>query len=183
MPSELTRNHFEVFGLPVQLAIDQQRLSERYRELQRTVHPDRYVNATDQERRLSLQRAAQINEAYRTLRDPLARARYLLALRGADVDDERDTSMEPAFLIEQMELRESLEALRSAQDPQETLTAMMGTIDSRIAAITEKLQGQLADGSESGLAAARVAVRKLQFLHRLREEALAREAELEDELG
>ena len=105
---ELTQNHFELFGLPVAFDVDAQQLAERYRELQRILHPDRYANASDRERRLSIQHAAQVNEAFQTLKSSLRRARYLLQLKGVEFDDEKETHLDPAFLMEQMELREAL---------------------------------------------------------------------------
>ena len=71
----LTQNHFELFGFPLVFDIDQTQLAERYRELQRSLHPDRFANASEQERRVSVQKAAQVNEAFQTLKAPLARAR------------------------------------------------------------------------------------------------------------
>jgi len=81
------RNHFELFGLPVAFEVDMTRLAETYRELQRALHPDRFANASDRERRLSVQQAARVNEAYQILRSPLRRARYLLELRGVEFDE------------------------------------------------------------------------------------------------
>lgn len=183
MTSGLSRNHFELFGLPVQFAVDSEQLAERYRDLQRTAHPDRYANATDQERRLSVQRAAQINEAFQALRDPLARARYFLELHGVQVDDERDTAMDPAFLMEQIELREALAEVREHADPQGELARLFTSINVRIREITGLLEKQLAQVTPEALRQARDNVRKLQFLSRLREEALELEAELEGDLG
>ena len=62
----LTQNHFELFGLPVAFDVDVHQLAERYRQLQRASHPDRYANASDRERRLSIQHAAQVNDAFQT---------------------------------------------------------------------------------------------------------------------
>jgi molecular chaperone HscB len=71
------QNHFRLFGLPEQFALDLDDLSERYLRLRQTVHPDLYATAGEREKRLSLQASTQVNEAYQTLKDPLARARYL----------------------------------------------------------------------------------------------------------
>ena len=105
---ETTQNFFELFGLPVSFEVDIQQLSERYRDLQRAVHPDKFANASDRERRLAVEKAAQINEAFQTLKSPMNRARYMLEIRGVDFDNERDTHLDPMFLMEQMELREAL---------------------------------------------------------------------------
>ncbi len=116
MAVESTPTHFELFGLPQSFAIDRQRLDARFRELQRTVHPDRFAAAGDLERRWSAQQATRINEAYQILKDPLRRGRYLLELAGIAHDDEHRTTRDVAFLMEQMELREALAEVRSAPD-------------------------------------------------------------------
>ena len=114
---DLTQNYFELFGLPVSFDVDTAGLTEHYRELQRVVHPDRYASGTEQERRLSMQGATFLNEALDTLRDPLKRAHYLLRLKGVDPDQSQNQPMDPAFLMEQMELREELSELRGQSDP------------------------------------------------------------------
>ena len=94
-------------ALELQSVLHEQRgnqLYRLYRELQRVVHPDRYANATDQERRLSMQGATRVNEAFQVLKDPIARARYLLLLNGIDLDAEKDNTTDAAFLMEQLEL-------------------------------------------------------------------------------
>ena len=72
MAADLSSSYFQLFGLPRSFEIDAAQLDSRYRELQRIVHPDRYVNAGDQERRLAMQQATRINEGYQTLKDPLS---------------------------------------------------------------------------------------------------------------
>ena len=83
---DFSKNFFELFGLPVGFLVDGQELAVRYRELQKVVHPDRYAAAGEQSQRLSLQGATLVNEAYETLKDPLKRARYLLTLKGVEID-------------------------------------------------------------------------------------------------
>lgn len=84
-------------------------LDERYRELQREVHPDRFATGSDAEKRLSVQRATLINEAYQTLKAPLSRVRYLLESTGIDAAIETNTAMPADFLMQQMQWRESLD--------------------------------------------------------------------------
>ena len=117
MRSELEKNYFELFGLPSQFTVDLPDLATRYRELQKKFHPDKFASGTDAERRMASQMAAQINAAYQSLKSPLERGRYLLKLSGIELDDEKDTQMNPAFLMEQMELREQLESAGGADDP------------------------------------------------------------------
>src|SRR5581483_5336109 len=85
---DFSLDHFRLFGLPARYRIDAAALERAYRGVQGAVHPDRYAGAGDAQKRLALQASARANEAYRTLRDPIARAEYLLALRGVDATSE-----------------------------------------------------------------------------------------------
>src|SRR5262245_9553298 len=106
---DLTRNHFELFRLPERFAVDMGALDSRYLEPTRKIDTRRFATASDSEKRLSMQRATLLNEAYRTLKSPLNRARYLVELVGLDAGMETNTAMPAAFLAEQMEWREALE--------------------------------------------------------------------------
>ena len=173
---ETTQNFFELFGLPVSFELDSQQLSERYRDLQRAVHPDKFANASDRERRLAVEKAAQINEAFQTLKSPMNRARYMLELRGVDFDSERDTHLDPMFLMEQMELREALGEVKSASDPVMALGSSMDDIRKRHKAMIAELAELLSD--ENKTAEGKQAIQKLQFLTKLQQEAEAIEEEL-----
>lgn len=175
---DLTQNHFELFGFPVSFDIDLQQLSERYRELQRALHPDRFANATDRERRLSVQHAAQVNEAFQTLKSPLQRARYLLQIKGVAFDDEKETHLDPLFLMEQMELREALAEVKHKVDALGGLAAIMRDIKSRQQAMETQLQQLLSDDTDASRAEAKQVVQKMQFLVRVQEEAEECEEEL-----
>src|SRR3954453_12946404 len=104
------QSHFDLFGLQPAFAVDEERLQSAYREIQSRVHTDRCAHAGDAERRASLQWTTLVNEAYRTLKDPVQRGRHLLALHGVDVALESNPQMPPNFLMQQLELREELEA-------------------------------------------------------------------------
>jgi len=170
MQADLGKNHFELFGLPESYEVDLTDLSSRYRELQRLFHPDRYATAPDAERRLSVQMTAQINAAYQTLRDPVARGRYLLALRGISTDEETDTRMDPAFLMEQMELREALDEVRSAPDRTARSEVLLARVERLLEEKTLRLQKQFSAPSDATLQHARELVRELQFLQKLTRE-------------
>jgi len=174
----LTQNHFELFGLPVAFDVDAHQLAERYRELQRASHPDRYANASDRERRLSVQHAAQVNEAFQTLKSSLRRARYLLQLKGIEFDDEKETHLDPAFLMEQMELREALAEVKTKTDPLTSLTDIMADIKARQQAMEGQLRQLFAEDNDETRQQAKQLVQKMQFLVRLQQEA----EELEEEL-
>ena len=109
----LQSNDFELFGLPVAFAVDRGALDERWKDLQREVHPDRHAAADAQTQRQAMQWSVRINEAYQRLKDPLRRAAYLCELHGAPIEAENNTTMPAAFLMQQMEWREALEEASS----------------------------------------------------------------------
>ena len=158
------QNHFELFGLEPAYALEPERLDRAYREIQAKIHPDRFAHAGDAERRASMQWTTRVNEAYRTLRDPALRARYLLELNGVDVALETNTAMPAEFLIRQMEQREALE-LAAAEKDGGALARM------RTALRIEKRELQEAIGEQidrrRDFPRAADLVRKLMFLDKL----------------
>ena len=110
------QDFFGLFGLPRRQEIDGARLDALYRDVQATVHPDKYAHLSDLEKRQAMQMATHVNEAYLTLKDPLKRARYLLELAGHDVRLETNTAMPVEFLMAQMELREAVAAAKEQGD-------------------------------------------------------------------
>ena len=179
---DFSKNYFELFGMPVGFLLDGAELAARYRELQKVVHPDRFAASGEHSQRLSLQGATLVNEAYDTLKDPLKRARYLLTLKGVETDPQRHTLNDPAFLMQQMELRETLAAVRSARDPQAALDGLLREIGNMIKSQVAQLAVQFEDSSPQQLAAAVQTVQKMQFLNKLHAEAEAIEADMEDAL-
>lgn len=177
-----TQTHFELFELPVSFELDLQDLSQRYRELQRAVHPDKFANASDYERRLSVEKAAIINDAYQVLKSPLRRARYMLELQSVSFDDEKDMALDPAFLMEQIELRESLSELSQSDDPLAKLNHIMADIKNRIGEILEEISKQFSSGEldDSQKDAVKQLVHKMQFLNKLQQEAEFQEENLLD---
>lgn len=159
------QNHFELFGLPQRFQVDSAQLDEAYRKIQAQVHPDRFVRASDAERRVSMQSATHVNEAYRTLKNPLARARYLLSLQRVDVASESNTAMPAEFLQQQMLWRESVE---DAVHQPETLAALARRLTDEMKDCYAELERRLDREGDYTLAAE--SVRKLMFLERLREE-------------
>jgi molecular chaperone HscB len=164
---DFSKNHFELFNLPQAYSLDTQALDRAYREVQREVHPDRFVSASDAEKRLAAQWATQANEAYRTLKSPLNRGRYFLRLNGVDTEEERNTTMPLEFLTQQMEWREAVESAKAAKDE-----AMLGVLTKQKRAeeanLFTLLSKQLSGGTN--LIAAKETVRKLRFLEKLGEE-------------
>ena len=163
----MTQSHFELFGLPPAFAVDQERLESAYREIQSRVHPDRFARAGDAERRASLQWTTRVNEAYRSLKNPVQRASHILALHGVDVAFETNTAMPAAFLGQQLELREALENATRAKDVK-SLEALEKSIARDKQALEQKL-AQRIDADKDYQAAAGL-VRELQFLEKLEAE-------------
>jgi molecular chaperone HscB len=160
-------SHFELFGLAPAFSIDLDRLDSAYREIQARVHPDRFAHAGDAERRASLQWTTRVNEAYRALKNPVQRASHILALRGVDVAFETNTAMPQQFLMQQMELRESLEAAVTSKDPDELTKLQQGLERDK-----QSLEKQLAQriDRDRDYAGAAGLVRELQFLEKLEAE-------------
>jgi molecular chaperone HscB len=179
---DFSKNYFELFGLPVEYVVDAEQLAAHYRELQKSVHPDRFANATEQERRLSMQGAVRINEAHETLKDPILRARYLLQLNGIEIDNQIETTHDAVFLMEQLELREALEASRQQPDPYAVIADFLLEVNRRINALIGQMALQFESATPEQLAAARENLLKMQFLKKLRYDAESLEAELDDAL-
>lgn len=110
------QDHFTLFGLPRTFAIDRGELDRLYRDVQARVHPDKHAHMGDADRRVAMQWATQVNEAYQTLQNPLRRGRYLLELAGHDARIETNTAMPAEFLMQQMEWREAVADARAAGD-------------------------------------------------------------------
>ena len=164
---DLTRNHFELFGLPARYAIDLAALDSAYRELQRAVHPDRHAASGDASRRLALQAASRVNEAYRTLGHPVERARYLLSLRGVDVFDEADNALDNDFLERQLDRRERASQAADARD-EAALETLLREVRDEAAAMQARLAPLL--DAATPAAEARERVRELRFLDKLAED-------------
>jgi molecular chaperone HscB len=172
----LKDSHFDLFGMPAQYALDTHALDEAYRTVQAQVHPDRFAAAGDAQKRIAMQWATRANEAYRTLRDPLKRATYLLSLRGIDLGVHDNTAMEPAFLMQQMEWREGIEDAAAARNVA-ALDALLGELREEEEVRFGKLAALLDSGSNQ---AAAEAVRQLMFIERVAAEIGAQIEKLED---
>lgn len=170
-------NDFVLFGLPERFAIDRTDLDARWRQLQGTAHPDRFAADGSAAQRLAMQWSVRINEAYRRLRDPLARAAYLCELRGAPIAAHSNTAMPAAFLLQQMAWREALEEAKTGAGEAE-----LGALDAEVRAAERDLLAQLAtlldDEPAPALAAERV--RALMFIQRFRADLIERIDALQD---
>lgn len=170
--------HYTLFELPLRYNVDVVELALRYRELQRAVHPDRHSSASESERLLAVRRAAELNDAYQTLKDPINRARHLLLMHGIAWHDEK-TIRDPEFLLAQMDLREELAELLQIKD----LSGLYRFADNmrgyekeqeiRLAQSFDDSSGKVADSAMSEL-------QKLMFFRKLRTETAERIALIED---
>ena len=155
-------DYFAFFGLPRRLAIDAEELEQRFRALSRQFHPDYYYNATTAERLASLERASYLNDAFRTLRDPIARIEYLLGIEGLEPKESRESSAQvpPGLLEEVFELNEELEAIQESRlggapaaevaariaEARKPVDAKLADHDRRLAALAARWDRQLEDG-------------------------------------
>lgn len=177
MQSPFSKDYFDLFGLPVSYDVDSDKLAQRYRELQNTIHPDRYTTSSDQERRLSLQLTAQVNEAFQTLKMPIMRARYMLDLHNAS-PDQRDIAMNPEFLSEQIELRERIADIPNNRNPQDELVKIGRELEDRNKDLQKRFSQQVDIGTAEALKNAGMIFLEMQFIGKLQQEL----AELEMEL-
>ena len=156
----LQSDDFELFGVERRFAQDRAQLDARWKELQRQAHPDRFAVQGAAAQRVAMQWSVRINEAYRRLKDPLARAAYLCELGGAPVQAEDNTAMPTAFLMQQMEWREALDDAASVQDVDALRSSVRTAEEDTFAHCAQAL-----DQTQDFAAAARE-VRALMFLAR-----------------
>ncbi|MBD2858278.1 Fe-S protein assembly co-chaperone HscB [Spongiibacter sp. KMU-158] len=172
-----TENFFQLLGLPQQFELDQAKLSQSYRQLQQSVHPDRFAAEGERQRLLAVQKSSQINEAFEVLRSPTQRAAYLLKLAGVDSDLSSATFRDTDFLMQQMMLREELSELSSASDPEAALDKFYRELDTAASNQQAAFAGHYQAGDYM---AARDVLAKMHFLDKLRHEAEQKEASLLD---
>ncbi len=135
---------FSFFGLPHKLSLDLDTLEQRFHSLSWKLHPDHFARATENERQLSLERSSQLNDAYRTLRDPVARVEYLLSLSAMRKEGQKKQQAPPELLEEVFELNESLDELREARASGES-SAQMPQLRTKLEAAQHKFESSLAD--------------------------------------
>jgi molecular chaperone HscB len=155
---------FSMLGIGPKYTVDLAALEKVHRELSRALHPDRYAGASASERRAALTKAADVNEAWRIVRDPIRRAEALLALRGISVGEDKEPKPAPALLMEMMEAREALEEARGNTVRMEKLAAEMQV---RLDAVIGELARLLDEGNDQ---AALEKLGELRFCRRLIQE-------------
>jgi molecular chaperone HscB len=161
---KLDDNDFDLFGVAQRFAQDRAALDARWRALQAEVHPDKFAADGAAAQRVAVQWAVRVNEAYQRLKDPLKRAAYLCELAGQPINAENNTAMPGAFLMQQMEWRESLDEARTLDQ----VEALAEAVNAHRTGALQRLQ-QLLDEQHDAAAAAQQ-VRALMFVERFAED-------------
>ncbi len=166
-----TSDYFAVFGLPRKLGVAAAPLEQKFLQLSWKLHPDNFVNASEQDRELSLKRSSELNDAYRVLRDPVARLEYLLEIEGERVEGEKKQQAPPELLEEVFELNESLDELRGAKESggdlielKRKLEAAEESFAGKLKEVDSQLQSVEKDWDAGVDASADTATRKKLFL-------------------
>jgi molecular chaperone HscB len=133
-------DYFAVFSLPRKLWIEMGALEQKFLQLSWKLHPDNFVNASDAEREASLRRSSELNDAYRTLRNPVDRMEYLLGIEGARREGEQKQQAPPELLEEVFELNESLDELREAKAEGGDLAGLRARLESAEKNFQQKLE-------------------------------------------
>jgi molecular chaperone HscB len=172
---------FATLGAPRRFDLDLTALEKTHRELSRALHPDKFAQAGASERRAALEKAANVNEAWRILRDPIRRAEALFQLEGLAVGETNEPKASPMFLMEVMEEREALAEARAAKDLAKVRKLATG-IGTRAKAAEAKLTAGFANGSPPADELNRLLplLGELRFYRRFLDEAEAIEEEAEE---
>jgi len=164
-----------MLGLPPRFDLETAAIETRFRERSRELHPDRFAAAPAAERAQALIKARALNDAYQVVRRPQRRAEALLARAGVVIGDHE--KLEPAFLMEILELREELAEARAAARTAD-VTRLQAAMVARHRALIDGLTPLFAAGDAAALAAAKRDLITLRYVVRYLEEC---DAALEDE--
>lgn len=155
---------FELFGLSRRFAQDRAVLDERWKQLQREAHPDKFAAQGAAAQRVAMQWSVRINEAYQRLKDPLSRATYLCELHGHDIQAESNTAMPAAFLVQQMRWREALDEASNLSE----LDALLAQVRASEQAAMQNLTHCLDEDANYPEAVAQI--RSLMFMRRFKQD-------------
>lgn len=174
---DLSQSYFELFAMNPVFDIDCSRLRVEQQRLQAIYHPDRYAGASERDKRVSVQVAAWVNQAYETLLDPVKRSRYLLEINGVNIPDDSTTTSDTGFLMEQIDLREQVESCRQAEDGLQR----SDEIEARLAQRAGELATEFVSHFEAcEFDEAITSSRKMQFVQRIQQQLSELQFELED---
>ncbi|MCW8863305.1 MAG: co-chaperone HscB [Colwellia sp.] len=160
-------NYFQLFDIEISFDVDLNQLSKTYQNLQKAVHPDKFAHASGQEQLLAVQKSAEINDAYQTLKQPLKRAEYILTLRGVDLPNEQHTFGDTSFLMRQMELREMLDDVKTAKDVDAALDSAQQELTQEYQHHFDLLASQILENNTAANVLACDNLRKLKFYQKL----------------
>ncbi|MBR9728952.1 co-chaperone HscB [Shewanella intestini] len=163
-------NYFDLFQFTPAFDINTAQLADRYRDLQRAVHPDKFAHESEQQKLLSVQRTAQINDGYQTLKTPLLRAEHILSLRGLELSHETTTLKDTRFLMQQMEWREALEDINHSSEPQDLIDSLYDSFADFEKNLFTHLTQLLAKDNQADNLLAADQIRKLKFMAKLQDE-------------
>jgi molecular chaperone HscB len=170
---------FDTLGLEPRFGLDLKALEHRHRELSKALHPDKHTASAPGERRMALSRAIDVNEAFRTLKDPIKRAEAMLARSGVAVSETNEQKVPPALLMEMMESREELADARRSKDAAR-VASLGGAMKTRRDHVISVLAAVLDDPARKDDHArdALPALAELRYLRRFLDEVSAIEEEL-----
>ncbi|MGC4122349.1 MAG: Fe-S protein assembly co-chaperone HscB [Myxococcales bacterium] len=178
-PARPAATYFEVLGLPASYFLEASAIEERFKDLNKKLHPDRFAQKEPRERRMSLEWTTQVNDAYRALKDPLKRATYFVKQQGIDVEKESGKNamsrLPPEFLMQVMDDREALEEAKAAKDL-DKVRALASGIEQRQAGVVESLTTALKafeSGQTAALEKAGGALAVLKYFSKFHEEVEA----------
>ncbi|WKY04908.1 hypothetical protein Q1695_005709 [Nippostrongylus brasiliensis] len=157
-PPPDSQNLFEYMGLPVTYRIKDSALKKRFRELQFNLHPDKFAQASEQEKKLSDEHARRLNESYKTLSEPLLRAKYLLKILGGEETNGLD--LDESSLLEMMEWRERVAEMSTSTELRAEAEAVQKEIDVLLGELDKLFE-------RKDLDAVRVNITKLSYLYSL----------------
>jgi molecular chaperone HscB len=164
-------DYFALFQLKPQFKIDRQALESAYLTVQQKVHPDMHAQASDSDKRVSMQLSALANSAYRTLMNPIQRGLYMCSRNGVDPQLETNTAMPAQFLMQQMEWREALDDVR---DQPAKLDELYKEVEQTRANLLKEVEATIDQANDYELAATQL--RALLFIDKFG-------AELEDAIS
>ena len=160
----INKNYFQLFNLSESCELDLDSLAGTYRELQSEVHPDRFANADEKEKLLAVQNSSYLNEAYDTLKSPLKRAAYLLTLHQQDIEQVKQSDLSMDLLLEQIQLRETLEELPKDESALSELARIKDEVSAKLELCHQNFAGNIKNNNYAG---AKKIYHELQFLYKL----------------
>ena len=161
---QINQNYFQLFDLSESFDLDLGKLSEKYHARQVEVHPDKFSGATEKDKLRAVQLTSYLNEAYSTLKAPIKRAAYLLTINGLNVESVSQNDLGMDLLLEQMQLRESLDALPKDESALKALGHLKSEVGEKLNLKQNIFSKEFASGE---LTQAKRIFHELQFLHKL----------------